>query len=205
MGHPGALRTTPLSSAAYYESRFISEPLRAADCSLVNDGVGAVVITSRRRAQSCARPPVVVSSTSLGHAANRYYYALGDPFLEGSGAASRDVFSAAGMSAPEVDLLYLFDAFTFMLLLQLEELGFCARGEVGDYVADVGIGPGARQPVNTHGGCLAHAHVTGMNHVIEAVRQLRGEAGERQVPDARTALYSGFLWRDWCNVMLARP
>lgn len=202
--HPEAFRRTRLSRRDYEESRLVADPLRAADCSLITDGAGAVIVTSRSRAGDCSSVPVGVLATSIGHAADRYYYALSEPFLEGAGEDSRDVFDAAGVAVADIDLLYLFDAFSFMLMLQLEELGVCGRGESGGYLESRGIGPGSKQPVNTHGGCLAHAHVTGMNHLIEAVRQLRSEAGERQQEGAETALYSGFLWRDWCNVVLAR-
>jgi acetyl-CoA acetyltransferase len=202
--HPRARRRGPYTVGDYYNSRVVSEPFRVADCSLVTDGAGALLLTTKERARECRRPPVSLIASSLGHARDRYHYATADPYLEGAGRDASDIFQISGIKRTEIDLLYLFDPFTFTVLQHFEELGFCERGEGGPYVESVGIGPGSRQPVNTHGGCLAHAHTTGMNHLVEAVIQLRGEAGDRQVAGAQTALYSGYLWRDWCNVILAR-
>jgi acetyl-CoA acetyltransferase len=103
-----------------------------------------------------------------------------------------ELFDGAGLERSEVDVALLYDAFTFEIIQQLEDFGFCAPGEGGPYVQNVGIGLDSRMPVNPHGGLLSEAYIHGLNHVVEAVHQLRGECGQRQVADADVALVTGF-------------
>jgi acetyl-CoA acetyltransferase len=160
------------------------------DCCLVSDGAAAVVVTTEERAADMRSSGVPI----LGHAQAHSLSTYASPNHFESLPAARSgplAFRQAGITPDDIDLALLYDCFTIVVLLQLEDYGFCKKGEGGAFVADGRIGPGGSLPVNTSGGLLAEAYGGGMLHVIEAVRQLRGEAGERQVADARLALVSG--------------
>jgi acetyl-CoA acetyltransferase len=147
---------------------------------------------SAERAKELPRKPVYV----LGNATavwNRQMSAMKDLTLTSASQSSREAYAMAGVSAKDVDLVQVYDAFTINTILFLEDLGFCPKGEGGRFVADGAIAPGGKLPVNTNGGGLSCVHpgMYGIFAVIEAVRQLRGDAGERQVQDARIALAHG--------------
>ena len=176
--------------AGYFASRMLAEPLRRADCCLVSDGAAAVVV--------CAADPAQGSSPSSGahprHGPGAQPRHLLEPgaLRHPAGRALRPAALArAGLTAADVDVAMLYDCFTIVVLMQLEAYGFCARGESGDFVADGRIGPGGALAVNPSGGLLAEGYGGGMLHVIEAVRQLRGAAGTRQIEDAEVALVTG--------------
>jgi acetyl-CoA acetyltransferase len=186
----------PLTLDDYLASPMLADPYRVLDCCLETDGAAAVVVTSAERARDLRGTPVAIVS---GASAQPYpadeITNRKDFFATGLSIAAPQAFGRAGLTPADVDIAMVYDCFTFEVLQQLEEMGFCKRGEGGEFVENGRIGPGGALPVNTHGGLLAEAHVLGMNHVIEAVRQLRGDAVGRQVANAETVVVTG--WGDF--------
>jgi acetyl-CoA acetyltransferase len=188
--HPDAMMREPLTLEQCLGARMIASPLRKFDCALVSDGGGALVLTSTERARTLRRPPVAILGMAEGHTHEHLSQA---PDLLRSGAAMSGpaALEMAGLRAQDIDVAEIYDCFTISVIALLEDLGFCAKGEGGPFVADGNIGLDGRLPVNTHGGLLSHAHPGppgGIFHLIEGVRQLRGECGERQVANAETSL-----------------
>jgi acetyl-CoA acetyltransferase len=187
---PHAQRPKPLSMEQYLESPFIAEPIRRADCCLVSDGAAAVLVVSKDRAADLRHKPTRILGHGQAHSLSTFSSVEHFDTLPAarSGPAT---FARAGVTVDDIDLALFYDCFTIVVLLQLEDYGFCPKGEAGAFVEGGRIGPGGELPVNTSGGLLAEGYGGGMLHIIEAVRQLRGEAGERQVADAEVALVSG--------------
>ncbi len=190
--NPEAFERGPLSIDDVLGARMVSDPLTVRDCCLVTDGAGAFVLTRSDRARHLPQPPIHVlgTATAVWH---RQISAMPDLCVTAASQSGRLAYEMAGLQAKDVDVVELYDAFTINTLLFLEDLGFCAKGEAGSFVENGAIAPGGRLPVNTNGGGLSCVHpgMYGIFTLIEAVRQLRGQAGERQVRGARVALAHG--------------
>ena len=190
--NPAAWDQKPLTIEGVLAARPISTPFTVRDCCLSTDGGGAIVVTSAERARALRKPPAFVlgCGQSITHAA-----ISGMPDLTQTGAKRSGgmAYAMAGLSPKDIDVLELYDAFTINTILFLEDLGFCPKGEGGRFVEGGRIAPKGSLPVNTNGGGLSYCHpgMYGLFLLIEAVRQLRGECGDRQVAGARTALAHG--------------
>ena len=190
--NPVAWEKKPLSIDEVMSARMVSSPLTIRDCCLVTDGGGAIILTSASRAKDLKKSPAYI----LGVGEELSHIGIsGMPDLTVSGAAisGPKAYAMAGISHQEVDLAMLYDAFTINTILFLEDLGFCAKGEGGEFVSNGGIAPGGHLAVNTNGGGLSYCHpgMYGLFLLIESVRQLRGECGARQVPNCEVALAHG--------------
>jgi acetyl-CoA acetyltransferase len=190
--NPEAYSRDPLTIDDVLGARMISDPLTVRDCCLVTDGGGAYVLVRADRARDLPKKPVYVlgSGTAVW---NRQISSMHDLTVTAAQESGREAFKMAGLAPKDMDVVQLYDAFTINTLLFLEDLGFCKKGEAGAFVENGGIAPGGHLPVNTNGGGLSCVHpgMYGIFAIIEAVRQLRGECGERQVADVHTALAHG--------------
>ncbi len=193
----------PITPDDVMASRIVCYPFNLLDCCLVADGGGALVLVAAERARDFPRPPVYVLGS--GEATAHRQVAMMRDFTtsDSSRVASADAFREAGLGPADIDHLMLYDAFSFTPMLFLEDLGFVSRGESGPFVADTSkgpdgrtiypTGPGGKLPMNTNGGGLSYCHTGryGMFALLEAVYQLRGDAGARQVPGVETSLVHG--------------
>jgi acetyl-CoA acetyltransferase len=190
--NPAAWEKHPLTLDEVLGARMVSSPLTVRDCCLVTDGGGALIMTSAERAADLRSRPAYV----LGVGEELSHYSISSmPDLTVTGAARSGAaaYAMAGLTPREIDVVEVYDAFTITTLLFLEDLGFCPEGEGGPFVADGAIAPGGVLPVNTNGGGLSYCHpgMYGVFVLIEAVRQIRGEAGRRQVSGCETAIAHG--------------
>lgn len=190
-GNPEAFATGPLTIDDVLSARMLSSPLSVKDCCLVTDGAAAIVLTRTDRARDGAKPLVPV----LGAAAATWHNAISQmPDLTTTAASESGgrAYAMAGIGPSDVDVVQLYDAFTINTILFLEDLGFCPKGEGGRFVENGGIAPGGNLPVNTNGGGLSCCHpgMYGLFTIVEAVRQIRGEAAN-QIPGVDIALAHG--------------
>jgi acetyl-CoA acetyltransferase len=188
MESPRAMMRNELTMEDYLASRWIVEPFRLFDCCLETDAAVALVVTSAERARALARPPVLISAAAYGSGHTLFSNGRGDLAVSAAAQLAPRLYAMGGVGPGDIDVAELYDAFTPLVLLQLEDYGLCPKGEAAAFVADGHTAKGGSLPVNTHGGHLSEGYVHGLNHVAEAVSQLRGDAGSRQVPGAAVAL-----------------
>ena len=205
--NPEAAMRDPLSIDEVLSSRMVSTPLTARDCCLFNDGAAAVVMVRADRAKDCAKRPIPILGAA--HAVtHREISSMPDLTVTGAAISGPQAFAQAGVTVADIDLAMVYDAFTITPILFLEDLGFCPKGEGGRFVADGAIAPGGRLAVNTNGGGLSCVHpgMYGLFLLVEAVRQLRGEAGDRQLEKAELAVAhgNGGVLSSEATVVLAR-
>ncbi|MDA1117782.1 MAG: thiolase [Proteobacteria bacterium] len=190
--NPEAFARDPLSIDGVLSSRMVCDPLTVRDCCLVTDGGGAYVLRRAEQARDAPKAPAYLLGVGAAHW-HRQISSMPDLTVTAATESGQRAFEMAGLGPQDVDVVELYDAFTINTLLFLEDLGFCEKGEGGAFVSGGRIAPGGPLPVNTNGGGLSCVHpgMYGIFLIIEAVRQLRGEAGARQVQDAAVALAHG--------------
>lgn len=190
--NPDAMMKDSLTINDVLNSPMICDPLHLLDCCLVTDGAGALVIVSPERVKDCRKKPVWVLGQGESHS-HWSIQAMPDLTVTSAAISGKTAFEMAGVTHDEIDFVQIYDSFTITVLLTLESLGFCKRGEGGDFVKNQRTAPGGDFPMNTNGGGLSYAHpgMYGIFLLIEAVRQLRNECGERQVQDAKIRLVNG--------------
>ena len=194
--NPHAIMQTPISVEDHQNSRYVCEPLHLFDYCLINDGAACVLVTGAERARDCRKPPVYVSGMQA-LPAGRHEFIWTYPGFGTSQQAVFDyepgvqpVYDMADVRRADVDVLFTYDAFSILAWTALERFGFCGRGEAAAFTQEGRIELGGPLPMNTNGGLMSEAHVMGWNHQVELVRQLRGECGPRQVPDAQVAQWA---------------
>ena len=200
--NPEAQVRKPLTVADYFQARQIVSPFGLFDCSLRSDGAGAVIVTRAVRARDMKAPPVLIRG--FGSFNNLTGWFADENMVHTAAKQSGEAaYKMAGLGPSDVDTAQLYDCFTYMVLVQLEDYGFCKKGEGGAFVRSGALRMGGRLPTNTSGGQLSEAHVEGMLQIVEGARQLRGTyAPDRQVKDARIALISGHGGNQVCHSTL---
>ncbi|HET6607775.1 MAG TPA: hypothetical protein VFG62_13940 [Rhodopila sp.] len=201
--NPDSIMQTPLTLEQHQASRMVVDPLHLFDCCLINDGAVVALVTTAERARNLRQKPVRIAGMQ-GIRSGRDEFIFAPP---GLGIAQQptgpirsrpvdvEVYGGAGVSRNDVRAVYTYDAFSPLVLFMLERFGFCGAGEAIDFVQNGAIGPGGKLPVNTSGGLLSEAHIGGWNSIREIVRQIRGTAGPRQLPNA-DVLQWATVWGD---------
>src|SRR5579859_4552187 len=190
--NPLAMYREPITVQDVLNSRMIADPLHLLDCCVVSDGGGAVLVTTEERARDLKQPAVYVLGSSESHT-HAHISQMPDLTVTAAAMSAPRAFAEAGVSPADIDMAMIYDSFTITVLLSLEDLGFCRKGEGGEFVQGGRIGLGGQLPINTDGGGLSSNHpgMRGIFLIIEAVRQLRGQGGPRQVPGAKLAVAHG--------------
>ncbi|HYC13472.1 MAG TPA: thiolase family protein, partial [Stellaceae bacterium] len=199
--NPAATFRTPMTLADHQASRFVAEPFRLLDCCPVTDGAAAIVITSAERARDLAHAPVYLLGLGQGFTHSDLAYSPSMTTVAMRSAAER-AYAMAKLGPQDIDLAELYDCFTYVVIVTLEDYGFCKKGEGGAFVEGGRIELGGALPVNTGGGLLSHGHASGTLLVTEGAIQIRGAAGARQVAGAETAIVSGQCGVTGINVCL---
>lgn len=189
--NPVAQFRDPLTLDDHQKSPLIADPLHLLDCCLVSNGGAAVIVTSATRARDLAQPAVPVLGWAQAHPGRAMHRGSDFGLRTGAAIAGPAALKMAGLTLADVDLVELYDSYTYTVLVTLEDYGFCPKGEGGSFVADGRLGPGGALPCNTGGGQLSSYYLTGFTPLIEAVTQVRGQAGERQVDKANVVMVSG--------------
>lgn len=191
--NPNAVMKKRITLDDYRDARYICEPLRLFDYCMINDGGVALIVTTAERAKRLAKPPVYVQGLGrrdLNVGATSLEPRLTEFYLPAQQDCARQAYDMAGFGPSDMDLFQVYDSFSVHVPLALEGYGYCEVGGAGRFLREEGIGPGGRLPTNTSGGHLSETYMQGWAHQIECVRQLRGECGERQVPECRHAHYA---------------
>jgi acetyl-CoA acetyltransferase len=185
----------PITLQEHQDSRWIAEPLHLLDCCQESDGGVALVITSPERAKDLRQTPAIITAAAQGSGTDQYimtsYYRDALTGLPEMGLVGQQLWEQSGITPQDVKMAVLYDHFTPYALMQLEELGFCGRGEAKDFIADGAIELGGRLPLNTHGGQLGEAYIHGMNGIAEGVRQIRGTSVNQVPGDAPVLVTAG--------------
>ena len=192
----------PMTMANYLDARMIVEPFGLFDCSLQTDSAGAVIVTSAERARDLKQKPVLIKG--FGSQGNlKGWFADDNMTRTAAGPSGAQAFAMAGLAPKDIDCAQIYDCFTYMVLAQLEDLGFCKKGEGGDFVSSGVLALDGALPTNTSGGQLSEAHVEGMLQIVEGARQLQGIYGpDRQVPQAETCLVTGHGGNTVCHATM---
>ena len=188
-----AVMKKPMTLEDHANSRMIADPFRLFDCSLESDGGAACIVSSAERASDLKHRRIFISGTAAGHPDQPGAITQRPDITSlGIAKAAQRAFQMAGVTHADIDVAEIYDCFTYAVIRQLEDLGFCKKGEGGPFVEDGRLRLDGALPTNTHGGLLSQAHVWGLNHIVELVRQLRGNAGRAQVKDAEVGLVTGY-------------
>jgi acetyl-CoA acetyltransferase len=188
-----AVMKKPMTLQDHANSRMIADPFRLFDCSLESDGGAACIVSAAERASDLKHRRVFISGTAAGHPDQPGAITQRPDMTSlGIAKAAQRAFHMAGVTHADIDVAEIYDCFTYAVIRQLEDLGFCKKGEGGPFVEGGRLRLDGALPTNTHGGLLSQAHVWGLNHIVELVRQLRGNAGRAQVKDAEVGLVTGY-------------
>ncbi len=187
--NPLAVMRSPITMDDYLASRYVAEPLRLLDYCLINDGGVCLIVTSAERARDLKKPPVYIhASASAGDFS--YQYTVDDFFCDALEMVADDLFANSEIQREDIDVAQIYDNFTPVFLFTLEGMGFCPRGEAANWVTPARIARDGDFPINTSGGHTSESYMQGWGLLAEAVRQVRGEAGERQVANCENALFA---------------
>lgn len=191
--NPAAVMRKTITLDDYMAASYICEPLRLYDYCMINDGGVALIVTTAERARKLGKKPVYIKAIGrrdLNAGATSLEPRLTDFYFSAQQESARQAYAMAGVGPGDIDMLQIYDSFSVHVPLALEGYGYCARGEAGRFLRESGIGPGGKLPTNTSGGHLSESYMQGWAHQLECVRQLRGEAGERQVARCRHVHYT---------------